>query len=415
MKKLLEGSQAVAEAVRLCQPQVVAAYPITPQTHIIEKLAQHVANGELDAEFINAESEFGAASIVLGAVATGARSFTATASQGLLLMTEVLYNIAGLRLPVVMVCANRAVGAPINIFSDHQDSMAVRDAGWIQLYVESNQEAVDTMIQAYKIAEACELPVMVCMDGFLLTHTFEPVELPTRLTVDEYLPAFQFARVLDPERPMTLGGASEPENFQEYREDQHGAMENTLTVIEAFDVEYEEHFGRNCGSLVQPYRLEEATTVMVGMGSLMGAMRDAVDELRFAGQAVGALRVRCFRPFPARALTQCFKGVERIIVLEKAISIGAGGIVAAELRAALQTAGITVKVESVIGGLGGRDLTPEVIKAIFEESPTVEMNRFAPDHNELTLHQTGDAGDAGNVGNVGNVESLETRKGAPHG
>ncbi len=383
MKQLLEGSQAVAEAVRLCRPQVVAAYPITPQTHIIERLAQHVANGELDAEFINAESEFGAASIVLGAVAAGARAFTATASQGLLLMTEVLYNIAGLRLPVVMVCANRAIGAPINIFSDHQDSMAVRDAGWIQLYVGSNQEAVDTMVQAYRIAEACELPVMVCMDGFLLTHTFEPVVLPSQAEVDGYLPAFQFARTLDPARPMTLGGASEADNYQPYRVAQHDAMENAQAVIEAFDADYETQFGRTGGGLVQGYRLDGATTVVLCMGTLMGAVADAVDRQRDQGEAVGALRLRCFRPFPVQALLDHLKGVQRIIVLEKAISIGAGGIVAAELRAALQQAEMTIPVESVIGGLGGRDLTPAVIEAIFQQATDEKvdtLNRFAPDH-----------------------------------
>ncbi|HFE38080.1 MAG TPA: pyruvate ferredoxin oxidoreductase [Gammaproteobacteria bacterium] len=395
MRKLLEGSQAVAEAVRLCRPQVIAAYPITPQTHIIERLSQHVANGELDAEFINAESEFGAASIVLGSVAAGGRAFTATASQGLLLMTEVLYNIAGLRLPVVMVCANRAIGAPINIFSDHQDSMAVRDAGWIQLYVESNQDAVDTMIQAYRIAEAAELPVMVCMDGFLLTHTFEPVDLPTQSDVDEYLPAFQFSRALDPARPMTLGGASEADNYQEYRIDQHQAMENVLTLIEAFDADFSDQFGRGCDGLVQDYQLQDAKTVMVGMGSMMGAVRDVVDSLRDQGQAVGALRIRCFRPFPALALISRLQNVERIIVLEKAISVGAGGIVAGELRAALQQASIMTPVESVIGGLGGRDLTPAVIEMIFMAAPDAEaemMNRFAPDHSDslsVIARQTG--------------------------
>lgn len=383
MKQLLEGSQAVAEAVRLCQPQVVAAYPITPQTHIIERLAQHVANGELVAEFINAESEFGAASIVLGAVSAGTRSFTATASQGLLLMTEVLYNIAGLRLPVVMVCANRAIGAPINIFSDHQDSMSVRDAGWIQLYVETNQEAVDTLIQAYRIAEACELPVMVCMDGFLLTHTFEPVDLPTQAMVDDFLPPFQFSRTLNPNRPMTLGGASEADNFQEYRAAQQAAMKDAMPVIEKFDQEFNEKFGRECGGLLQPYHLDGAETVLLGMGSLMGAVRDVIDTLRNQGQAVGALRLRCFRPFPSQALAHYLTDVKRIIVLEKAISIGAGGIVAAELRATLHQAGIVTPVESVIGGLGGRDLTPEVIEALFQEPIINELGttfRFVPKH-----------------------------------
>ncbi len=383
MKKLLEGSQAVAEAVRLCRPQVVAAYPITPQTHIIERLAQHVADGELAAEFINAESEFGAASVVLGAVVGGARAFTATASQGLLLMTEVLYNIAGMRLPVVMVCANRAVSAPINIFSDHQDSMALRDAGWIQLYVESNQEAADSVIQAYRVAEACELPVMVCMDGFFLTHTFEPVVLPTQAAVDNYLPTFQFARILEPTHPMTLGGGSEPDNYQEFRIAQHDAIERARAVIEAFDADFGEQFGRTYGGLVQAYRLEGADMVLLGLGSMMGAVRDVVDKLRDQGQAVGALRLRCFRPFPAQTLVEHLDTVQKVIVLEKAFSAGAGGIVATELRAALQQAGVTTVVDSVIGGLGGRDLTSDVIETVFQGATPDEHEapcRFAPIH-----------------------------------
>lgn len=365
MRQLLEGSRAVAEAVRLCRPQVIAAYPITPQTHIIEHLAQFVADGDLPAGFINAESEFGAASVVLGAVAGGARAFTATASQGLLLMTEVLYNIAGMRLPLVMVCANRAVSAPINIFSDHQDSMSVRDAGWVQLYVESNQEAVDTVIQAYRIAETCELPVMVCMDGFFLTHTFEPVEIPEQAAVDEFLPPFHFARTLNPAQPMTLGGGSEPDNYLEFRAAQHQAMEQASEVIAAIDLDFGDHFGRSYGGLAEPYRLEGADTVMVTLGSTMGAVRDAADTLRGNGMPVGAVRLRCFRPFPAQALIHCLAGAKRVVVLEKAFSAGMGGIVSTELRAALHQAGMPIPVESFIGGLGGRDLTPAVIEEIF--------------------------------------------------
>ena len=372
MRQQLEGSQAVAEAVARCRPQVVAAYPITPQTHIIEHLAQGVADGELAAEFISAESEFAAASIVLGAVATGSRAFTASASQGLLLMTEVLFNIAGLRLPVVMVCANRAVSAPINIFSDHQDSMALRDAGWIQLYVESNQEAVDTVIQAYRIAERCELPVMVCMDGFLLTHTFEPVELPEQDAVDAFLPAFDFARSLDPARPMSLGGGSEPDNYQEYRAAQHGDLLGALAEIKAANTDFAEAFGRDdgasSGGLIDPYRLDGTETVLLTLGSVSGAARDAVDRLREQGEPVGLLRLRCFRPFPAEALLAALAKAKRIVVFEKALSVGAGGIVASELRGVLQHAGRDLAVESFVGGLGGRDVTAEVIESLCSDA-----------------------------------------------
>lgn len=364
----------MAEAVRLCRAQVVAAYPITPQTHIVEHLARMVADGELEAEYVSAESEFGAASIALGAVAGGARAYTASASQGLLLMTEVLYNIAGLRLPLVMTCANRAVGAPINIFSDHQDSYAMRDAGWVQLYVESNQEAVDTTIQAYRIAEACEVPVMVCMDGFFLTHTFEPVDVPDQADVDAYLPPFRFARTLDPARPQTLGGGSEPDNYLEYRLAQHAALEAAGDEVVAASSLFEEAFGRAHGGLLDGYRVEDAEHVLVVLGSVMGAARDTVDRLRGRGERVGALRVRCLRPFPAKALIHALRRASRVTVLEKGFSAGMGGVVASELRAALHRAGVRLAVHGFVGGLGGRDLTPESISDVIRASAEADAS-----------------------------------------
>jgi len=379
MRKLLEGSRAVAEAVRLCEPQVIAAYPITPQTHIIEHLAQFVADAELHAEFINAESEFGAISIVQGAVAAGSRAFTASASQGLLLMTEVLFNIAGMRLPVVMVCANRAVSAPINIFCDHQDSMSVRDAGWIQLYVETNQEAMDSIVQAYYIAEHCELPVMLCMDGFLLTHTFEPVELLDQDTVKSYLPTFTFNRMLSPDQPHTLGAGSEPENYLEYRYAQHQAMDKSATIVTAAGDKFAAAFGRSYG-LLDCYFSQDVETVFVTLGSAMGVVRDVVDTLRAQGESVGAVRLRCFRPFPAEALLAKLEKSCRVIVLEKAFSCGASGIVATELRAALQLAGVSLLVHGYICGLGGRDLTCKVVENIYQQSlagPIAQRHGFA--------------------------------------
>ncbi|BAU49774.1 2-ketoisovalerate ferredoxin oxidoreductase subunit alpha [Sulfurifustis variabilis] len=368
MRRQLEGSRAVAEAVRLCRPRVIAAYPITPQTHIVEHLSQMVADGELAAEYISTESEFAAASVVLGAVAAGARAYTASASQGLLLMTEVLFNIAGLRLPVVMTCANRAVGAPINIYNDQQDSLSLRDAGWIQLYVESNQEALDTTIQAYRIAEACELPVMVCMDGFFLTHTFEAVEVPEQGQVDAYLPPFQFTRSLDPATPATLGGGSEPDNYLEYRRAHHAALARAAGEIVAAAADFERAFGRTHGALLDGYRLDDAERVLVMLGSAMGAARDVVDALRARGERVGALRLRCVRPFPAAELVHLLRAVRRVAVLEKALSAGAGGIIAAELRAALHEAGLLLPVDGFVGGLGGRDLTPAAIEAVYAAS-----------------------------------------------
>lgn len=372
MRRQLEGSRAVAEAVRLCRPQVIAAYPITPQTHIVEHLSLSVADGELDAEYLNVESEYAAASAVLGAVAAGSRSYTASASQGLLLMTEVLFNIAGLRLPVVMTCANRAVSAPISIFNDHQDSVALRDAGWIQLYVESNQEALDTTIQAYRIAEACELPVMVCMDGFYLTHCFEPVDIPDQAQVDSYLPAFSFSRALDPARPGTLGGGSEPDNYLEFRHEHQRALLDTQSVVESADAEFARSCGRRYGGLVDGYRLEDAQRVVLTLGSAMGAVREVVDSLREQGEAVGGLRLRCLRPFPGRALVERLSGVRRVAVLEKAFSAGGSGVVATELRAVLHDAGSRAMVDSFVGGLGGRDLTPAVIADMLRRSAASE-------------------------------------------
>jgi len=224
MLEALEGSQAIARAVALCRPGVVAAYPITPQTHIVENISKLVADGKLNTELVSVESEFSAASVVLGASAAGSRSYTASSSQGILLMTEVLFNISGMRLPVVMTCANRAIGAPINIWNDHSDSMAVRDSGWIQLHCADNQEAVDTTIQAFRIAEATELPVMVCMDGFVLTHTLETLEIPDQDLVDRYLPPFVFNRMLDPQNPLSLGTLVGPEYFSETRHLAHEAL-----------------------------------------------------------------------------------------------------------------------------------------------------------------------------------------------
>ncbi len=385
MRQQLEGSHAVASAVARCRPRVIAAYPITPQTHIIEHLARMIADGDLDSEFVSAESEFAAASIVLGAVATGERAFTATASQGLLLMTEVLFNIAGLRLPVVMICANRAVSAPISIFNDHQDSMSLRDAGWIQLYVESNQEAADTVVQAYRIAETCALPVMVCMDGFFLTHTFEPVELPTQEEVDRYLPPLRFPRALNPARPMTLGGGAEPDNYLEYRASQHRALDDAAETIAHASTEYAQVTGRDHGGLFEAYRLADAHTVVVALGSVMGAIKDSVDALRHQGQAVGALRLRCFRPFPSQALVRALAGAQRIVVVEKALSAGAGGILACELRACLQQAGSACPVHGFVGGLGGRDLTVNTLTAVIDAA----AKSPAPACRFIDCHETG--------------------------
>ena len=272
MLEPLEGSQAIARAVAVCEPDVVAAYPITPQTHIVENLSKLVADGSLHTEFVSVESEFSAASVVLGAAAAGARAYTATASQGVLLMAEVLFNIAGLRIPLVMTVANRAVGAPLSIWNDHSDSMAVRDSGWIQLHAATNQEAVDSTIQAFRIAQDTELPVMVCMDGFVLTHTLEPIDVPTLEEVRAWLPPFEFSRKLDPAEPKSMGMLVTPEYFPEVRHSHHAAMRKALDVITETDASFADTFGRPAGGLLAVEGDREARIGILAQGSTYGTL-----------------------------------------------------------------------------------------------------------------------------------------------
>jgi len=363
MKKIIEGSLALAEAVKLCRPHVVSAYPITPQTHIVENLAQMVADGELKCEFVNTESEFGAASVVLGASAAGARAFSASSSQGLLLMAEVLFNIAGMRLPVVLACANRSVSAPINIWNDQQDAAALRDAGLIQFFAEDNQEVHDMIIQAYKVCENPEicLPALVNLDGFILTHAFEPVEICDQKLVDEFLPPYRPANYLSVDKPMTFGALFEPTWYQETRYRIQQTMEEAKPLIEEVSKDFEKTFGRFSGGLLEKYRMENADTVFVSMGSVVGTIKDAVDELRKGGEKAGVLKVRVFRPFPTEAITEALEGVKNVIVMEKMISLGAGGILASEIKNAFYKNPQAPDVSNFIFGLGGRDIPLESI------------------------------------------------------
>jgi len=367
MRCFIEGSMAVAQAVSLCRPNVICAYPITPQTHIVENLARMVADGSIKSEFINVESEFAAASVCLGASAAGARAYTATSSQGLMLMSEVLFNIAGLRLPVVLTCANRALSAPLSIWNDHEDSLALRDSGLIQIYVEDNQEAADAHIQAFRIAEdrRVMLPVMVCMDGFVLTHSFEPVDIPSQEEVDHFLPSYEPLYYLTPKRPLTFGSFAEPDKYMEARIALHKAVEESESVIAEVARDFERAFGRSYGELIQKYECEDAEVVLVAMGSVLGTIKDVVDELRAEGRRVGCLKVRTFRPFPKQAIREALSGIRRVVVLDKDISLGSGGILAAEIRDALFAQGAS-NVGSLIIGLGGRDVSKQTIRKIFE-------------------------------------------------
>jgi pyruvate ferredoxin oxidoreductase alpha subunit len=356
MLKQIEGSRAVAEAVALCRPEVICAYPITPQTHIVEGLGEMVKSGELaGCEFINVESEFAALSVAIGSSAAGARSYTATASQGILYMAEAVYNAAGLGLPIVMTIGNRAIGAPINIWNDHSDSMALRDAGWIQLYAETNQEAADLHIQAFKLAEALSIPVMVCVDGFILTHAYERVDIPTQAQVDAYLPPFEPVQSLDVNDPVSIGAMVGPEAFFEVRYLQHHKQERALEMIPELAAEFKALFGRDSGGLLRTYRCEDAETIVVALGSVNGTIKDAVDALREQGEPVGCLSLCSFRPFPLTEVRAALRNAKRVVVLEKSLAVGIGGMVAEGVRKALS--GIPLKGHTVIAGLGGRSIT----------------------------------------------------------
>ncbi len=364
MLKQTEGSKAVAEAVALCRPEVICAYPISPQTHIVEALGVMVKAGELTpCEFINVESEFAAMSVAIGSSAAGARSYTATASQGLLFMVEAVYNASGLGLPIVMTVANRAIGAPINIWNDHSDSLSQRDSGWMQLFAETNQEALDLHIQAFRLAEELSLPVMVCMDGFILTHAFERVDIPTQAQVDAYLPPFDPRQVLDPKEPVSIGAMVGPEAFMEVKYLAHAKQMQALELIPQLAADFKKTFGRESGGLVRTYRAEDAETIIIAMGSVLGTIKDTVDEMRKEGHKIGVLGIISYRPFPLEQVRAALINCKRFLVLEKSLAVGMGGIVATDVRMAVTGTGI--KGFTAIAGLGGRPITKASLHKLF--------------------------------------------------
>ncbi len=372
MLKQVEGSAAVAETIAACRPEVVCAYPISPQTHIVEGVSDLVRAGELEAcEYMTVESEFAAMSVCIGASAAGARTYTATASQGLLYMAEALYNAAGLGLPIVMTVANRAIGAPINIWNDHSDAMSQRDSGWIQLYAETNQEAVDLHVQAFKLAERLSLPVMVCMDGFILTHAYERIDVPERDAVDAFLPPFVPNQVLDPADPITIGAMVGPEAYAEVKYLAHAKQMQALDAIPAIASEFEAAFGRPSGGLVRGYRSEDAETIVVALGSVLGTIEDTVDQMREEGIPIGVLAIKSFRPFPLEEVRAALAGAKRVLVLEKALAVGVGGIVSANVRMALS--GIQLHGYTAIAGLGGRPITGASLRGLFDQAVAEEL------------------------------------------
>ena len=366
MLKQIEGSHAMAEAIALCRPEVICAYPITPQTHIVEGLGELVKDGHLvDCEYINVESEFAALSVAIGASAAGARAYTATASQGLLFMAEAVYNASGLGLPIVMTLGNRAIGAPINIWNDHSDAMSMRDAGWIQLFAETNQEAVDLHIQAFRLAEDLSMPVMVCVDGFILTHAMERIDIPAQAEVDAYLPPYDPVQVLDPAEPASIGAMVGPEAFTEVRFLQHYKQTQALRLIVDFARDFAKAFGRESGGLLRGYRAEDADMLVVAMGSVCGTIKDVIDDMRDDGVAIGLVTIVSYRPFPTEELRKALAGCQDVVVVEKCIAVGVGGPLANNVDMALRNLPSAPRLHSAVAGLGGRAITKPALERLF--------------------------------------------------
>ena len=385
MRQILEGSQAIAQTINNIKPAVVSAYPITPQTHIVEDLAKLKADGKATYEYVRAESEFAAASIVTGAAASGVRTYTATSSQGLLLMTEVIFNIAGMRLPVVLTCANRGVSAPITIWNDHQDAMTVRDAGWIMFFAENHQEAVEQHILAYKIAEKLKIPAMVNIDGFVLTHTYEGVNVPTKAQIKKFLPDYKpnKGEYLDVTKPVSLGAFAAPAYYLDIRKQLHQDLRSAQILIKDSykalkmfvpdAIKKTEKAAKINNGLVEYYGPANPRTVLVAMGSLVGTIKDVVDEHSKAKgvklfKSVGVLKIKTYRPFPSLEVLRVIKNASSVAVLEKAISLGAtDGPLTLDIKAAAKNH-TKAKVQGYIVGLGGRDITKDMIHKIIENT-----------------------------------------------
>jgi len=375
--EVLSGNHAQSEAVRLARVNVVAAYPITPQTTIVEGIADFVAQGRLPAQFVRVESEHSAMQVCVSAAALGARTYTATSSQGLLLMHELLHWASGMRAPIVMGVVNRAIAPPWSAGADHADTLAQRDTGWIQLYAETNQEVLDMVLEAYRLAEdvAVRLPAMVCEDAFYLSHTVEPVDVPSAETVDAFLPPRDGRAILVPGVPGRLGSFTGPEDYVKFRHQEAAAMDRVIPTLDRVEREFLHSFGRNLGGPVVPYLVEDATTVLVTLGTASTTARAVVDELRAQGHKAGLLKVRLLRPFPEAEVRAALARAERVGVLDRAWTFGFTGAVATEVRAALYAAPHRPPVTSFLAGIGGRDITPSLVRRIFERLEAGEEER----------------------------------------
>ncbi len=367
MKQVLEGSQAVSEAVRLARVQVVSAYPITPQTHIVEAIADYCASGKLPARFMCVESEHSAMASVIGAASGGARTFTATSGQGLAYMHELLHWASGARLPIVMAEVNRALAPGWNIWVDQTDSLSQRDTGWIQLYCEDGQEVFDTTLMAYRLAEQINLPVMVILDAFLLSHTYEPVDIPNAKQVDAFLPPLTPKIRLDPANPYALGQMVAPNAYMEMRHDIQRAMQRVRSQWDQIESEFEKEFGRQYGE-IEAVNCADADVVLVVSGTVCSTCRQTLIDLRSRGEKVGMLKIKMLRPFPMERIGATLKKTSKIAVIDRNCSFGAGGIFAQEIRSALCNHHSGPQVFSYIAGLGGRDITPDDVKDIYQKT-----------------------------------------------
>jgi len=364
MKKVLEGSHAVADAVRLAKVQVISAYPITPQTHIVEILSDYVTTGKMDAKFLRVESEHSCLAALIGAQSTGVRTFTATSSQGLALMHELLHWSSGARLPIVMAEVNRALAPGWNIWNDQTDSLAQRDTGWIQLYCEDGQEVLDTTIQAYRLAEIVNLPAMVVLDAFYLSHTYEPVDVPEQDEVDRFLPPYEPAFILDTKHPYSLSPLVTPNAYMEMRYDIAAAMDDALEQFDRVEDEFAKIFDRRYGA-VETIDCDDADIIFVTSGTVTSTGRLLLEELRPRGEKVGVLKIKLFRPFPVEAVRRALGKAKKVVVIDRNFSFGASGIFAQEVRAAICNVPGHPPIFGYIAGLGGRDITVQLLEEIY--------------------------------------------------
>lgn len=369
MRKVIVGNHAVSWAVKLARAEVISAYPITPQTQVVEELSEMCASGALRARFIKVESEHSAMAACVGASAAGARAFTATSSQGLALMHEMLHWAASGRHPIVMANVNRALGPGWNIWADQSDSLAQRDTGWIQLYCETNQEVLDTTLMGFRLAELLELPVMIVLDAFFLSHTSEPVDIPEAELVDRFLPPRRARYRLDVRDPRSFGALVRPDDFLEMRWHLQDAQRQALPAFDQVEAEFDALFGRRYG-VIESYRSRDAKLILVTSGTITSTAREVVDFMRDRGESVGLVKVKMFRPFPAADLRLALRGATRVAVLDRNLSPGVGGIFAQELRSALYDLPPEDRpdVYGYVVGLGGRDVTVDTITGIIEQT-----------------------------------------------